>query len=87
MSEQGIKWGKYLQRGVKDKGCHRNGEGGQKQENVLWEPIIHGVLLPAPPTLKLVVLLSLSNFYKNDLPLISLFNVAFLYNERVVLLL
>lgn len=29
----------------------QEGRRGRKQENVLWEPIIQGVLLPAPPTL------------------------------------
>lgn len=46
--------GKYLQRGVREEECHMKGEGEEKQENALWEPI--SVLLPAPPTLKLVVL-------------------------------
>lgn len=53
-NEGGIKWGKYLQRGVREEECHMKGEGEEKQENALWEPI--SVLLPAPPTLKLVVL-------------------------------
>ncbi len=75
MNEWGIKWEKYLQRGMRYKGCRRKGENRKMcYGNQLYSVCFY---LLHQRRQKMDVLVSLSNFYKNDPILISLFNITF----------